>query len=37
MLNAVGFVAQVLGFLALYAIAIAAMDWRKFQKQKNKN
>jgi hypothetical protein len=36
-LNAVGFIAQVLGFLALYAIAIALIDWRRFEKQKHKN
>jgi len=36
-LNTVGFIAKVLGFFALYAIAIALVDWRRFEKHKHKN
>ena len=37
LLDAINIVAQVLGFLALYAIAIAVTDWRRFEKIKQKN
>lgn len=37
LLDAIGIVAQVLGFVALYAIAIAVTDWRRFEKYKQKN
>jgi hypothetical protein len=36
LLDTIGIVAQVLGFLALYAIAIAVTDWRRFAKIKQK-
>lgn len=29
MLDGVGFIAKVLGFIALYSIAIALTDWRR--------
>lgn len=31
----IDFVASVLGFFALYAIAIALLDWRKMKKIEN--
>tara|TARA_Y100001972_G_C7571915_1_gene287016 strand:- start:453 stop:602 length:150 start_codon:yes stop_codon:yes gene_type:complete len=35
--DGIGFIAEILGFLALYAIAIAVTDWRRFEKLKQKN
>ena len=37
LLDTVSIVAQVLGFLALYAIAMAVTDWRRFEKLKQKD
>ena len=36
-LEGVGIVAHVLGFLALYAIGMAVTDWRRFEKIKHQN
>jgi hypothetical protein len=36
-LEGVGLLAQVLGFLSLYAIAIALLDWRKTERYKQHN
>ena len=36
-LSAIDIVAQVLGFIALYAIAMAVTDWRRFEKLKQKD
>ena len=37
LLDTVSIAAQVLGFLALYAIAMAVTDWRRFEKLKQKD
>ena len=34
MLDGIGLLAKVLGFIALYSIAIALTDWRKTEKYK---
>jgi len=34
-LEGVDLIASILGFIALYAIAIALLDWRKLNKIKN--
>lgn len=34
-LEGVDLIASILGFISLYAIAIALLDWRKFKKIKN--
>lgn len=36
LLDGIGLIAQALGFIALYAIAIAMFDWRKMERIKNK-
>ena len=36
LLDGVSIIAQALGFLALYAIAIAMFDWRKMERIKKK-
>jgi len=34
-LESVNVIASILGFLALYGIAIALLDWKKFKKIEN--
>lgn len=34
MLDGVGLIAKILGFIALYSIAIALTDWRKTERYK---
>lgn len=35
MIDGIDLLAKILGFLALYAIAIALTDWRKFERLKH--
>lgn len=37
LLDGISLIAQALGFVALYAIAIAMFDWRKMERIKNKS
>ena len=36
MLDGVGLIAKILGFIALYSIAIALTDWRKTERYQRK-